>query len=433
MNSSVVAANANAAREGSGLRASSTRIQCVDRLIGGPGDPRAVHEALHALTDTDLKSLGFNAYLINLLSLFGDEWPTERIAAAARAATISKLWGGWRYHHHYLPSLGPEPAPAQLDGGLVEQARALLSQGRGLLVTTFHIGHMRYVASDLAHAGIRLCMPLANDSFNNYASSQASNPNAAVWSNMTYVNVEAKGGALAIARILARGGVVFSTIDGNTGMDGPRGGDRRIVVRVLGRLAKVKDGLFRMAARFGTPVLPLVTATVDDHMHCVTAPVIDPGRPLNGSEADAFVEQGMQDAYDVLGQALRAYPEDWCGGDLFHQWRVPEPLAIRDPGEVDTLLSEAFSNDKTIVMNARRMVSLSDSDAAVWTDAPTMRCYRFPEDLRTLADRLSSPRGVDAEWLSAAPDAARVRCWTMLRQLAERSAVHVSDQAVPEG
>lgn len=397
----------------------------VRTMLSGPGDAARVKVALSALSPDQLAAFGLGAYRINLVSLFGGTWSPECIEQAACDAARSKMWGGWHYHHAYLPSLTARPDVQQVVRIPMDTIADLLARGRGVLFATFHVGHMRFLASDIAQAGISITMPLAGDAYRDYRFAEASNPGAAVWSRMRYVNVEEKGGSLAIARVLARGGGVFSAIDGNTGIDGPHGGDRRACVRIHQRRAKVKDGLFRMAARFGTPILPLVAVTVDGRMHCLCSEVLDPKRALSGDDADRFVEDALQSAYGMFADAVAAHPGDWCGGDLFHQWRLPEAVEVLDADEARNALAEALADAGRVVMDRTRIVALSDADGTLWTDARTMRCYRFPEDLAPLAACLEAD-GVDARWLEALPDATGGRAHALLRQLLARRALRGS-------
>jgi lauroyl/myristoyl acyltransferase len=406
-------------------------VERVRRLLEGPADPAEVREAMLALTEGELIGFGLNAFRLNLMSLFGETWSAATIACSARDAAISKMWLGWEYHHHYLPRLTATPEPPRLESCPVEKVASLLALRRGLVIVLFHHGHMRDIPSDLAHAGITVTIPLATDSFNDYESARLRNPDAALWAGLKYVNVEESRGSLSLARRLAKGEAVVSTIDGNTGMDGPRGDDRRATVRLLGCTARVKDGLIRMAARFGAPVLPMVAHTVDGRPTCTTSPVMDPGGPLSGDGADAFVQDTLQESYACLGRELVAFPGQWSGGDLFHRWRIPDPAPRGDVAEAERGLSRDLESGGSATINGARIVALPGDDGILWTDAKTMRCYRLPADMAGFADRLSSDAGVDQAWLERQGDASRSRIWTLMCQLAARDAIRSSTGGTP--
>lgn len=407
-------------------------IAHLERLLelGEHADKDAVRGAYAALTDAELTAFGLNAYRMNLLSLFGEDWTRDRIDAAARSAAISKLWLGWEYHHHYLPGLRKAPGTAQLKNVPVDLVKTQLGRGRGLIAATFHQGHFRYIPSDLAHAGVPLCIPLAADSFGNYKTAREANPSAALWHHLDFTNVEDRRGALTLARLIAKGGCVFAAIDGNTGIDGPRGEHRRGSIHVLGTEVRVKDGLVRMAARFGTPILPVFAHTIDGERICHTAPLIDPGEPLHGVDAEVFVESATREIYARFGENLLTHAGEWSGGDLFHQWRVPGAAVGHAIEDAERELSRRLAADGgRAVLNLHRMVELSranDNDQ-VWTDAVTLRGYRFPEEMRALIDRLRSDCGVDIDWLDRHEPQARSRFWRFLCELASRDAVLAHD------
>ncbi|TGX52428.1 hypothetical protein E5A73_16710 [Sphingomonas gei] len=399
---------------------------------GGRGK-REVLDAVHALSDAALIPFGLRAYHMNLLSLFGEDWPLEKIARTARAAAIGKMIGGWEYHHHYLPGLTHTAEVPQLEDLPLGQITEILARGRGLAIASFHLGPMRYLPSDLAHAGIPICVPLARDSLNDYQTARTANPEAALWKKLRIVNAEEHGGALALAKTLARGGCVLSTIDGNTGLDGPRGDQRRATVRILGSTARVKTGLIGMAARFGAPILVMIAYTSGEKRHCRTAPVIDPGRALCGDARGHFVEAAVQRAYSFFGAALRAHAEEWSGGDLFHQWRVPGSLPQRDIAEVAQMLGHSLAAGGRLTINHRRIVPLSGEADRIWSDAVSGRCYRLPAEMAALAEQLSAPDGIGRDWLDRHAGTARSRIWAFLCQLASRDAIRPMERAANDG
>lgn len=399
-------------------------------LEGGGCSRQELLAAVRALSDAELMPFGLRAYRLNLLSLFGETWSRQRIMRTARAAAISKVVGGWEYHHDYLPGLTEAAAPAALADLPCDLVQEILARGRGLIVASFHLGPMRYLASDLAHAGIPTCVPLARDSHHDYQSARTANSKAALWKSLRIVNAEQPTGAIALAKTLAGGGCVMSTIDGNTGLDGPRGGQRRATVRILGTTARVKTGLFDMAARFGAPILVIIAHTANGRRSCRTAPVIDPGEALRGDAGARFVENAIQNAYAFFGEALRDHADEWCGGDLFHQWRLPVDPPRRDPVDVERSLQRDLAAGARLTVNHRRIVALGDGPETIWSDAVSGRCYKLPVDMAGLAERLTQPGGADLDWLDTRPAAERARAWAFLCQLASRDAIERVESAI---
>lgn len=352
--------------------------QRYETLLERGATAEAMHAAIHALADADLASYGLNAYRMNLISLFGDAWSREQLDTTARAAALSKLWLGWEYYQHFLPQQGSAATPSQLEGGLNERVRSLLGLGRGVVVASFHQGHMRHIPSDIANAGVHVHVPLAGDSWRDYHVAQAATPRAAMWNQFHYINVETPGGALALARVLARKGLVFSTIDGNTGMDGPRGTERRVLVQMHGRQARVKDGLLAMAAKFGAPILPVIAHSQGTRRVCTFGAVRDPGGRLDGGDAAAFVADAAQALYGMLADHLVTHAGEWCGGDLFHQWRVPESHGAMDAAEVDTIVQQVLQGQARVDVNSRRATALGEAGDLMVLDALSMRGYKVP-------------------------------------------------------
>jgi hypothetical protein len=382
-------------------------------LAGGCSNKQEVADAVHALGDAELMRFGLRAYHMNLLSLFGETWSQEKISRTARAATIAKIIGGWEYHHHYLPGLIATADASRLEEVPLGAISDILARGRGLVIASFHLGPMRYIPSDLAHAGIPTCLPLADDSFNNYHTARTANPDAALWKYLRVVRAEDHSGALALAKTLANGGCVMSTIDGNTGLDGPRGDQRRALVRILGATARVKTGLLALAARFGSPVLVMIARTGGGRRLCRTAPVIDPGGPLRGEEGKAFAEAAARSAYSFFGAALR------------EQASLPQ----RDIEEVTRLLDRDLGTGGAVAINRRRIVPLNGDGDMIWSDAVSGKCYKLPAEMAGLVEQLSGQGGVDLNWLNRHPGPERSRIWTFMCQLAARDAVQAIERS----
>jgi len=407
----------------------SARVDRLENLLARRDIKLSEFEkGVECATDLELIPFGLRAYRLNLLSLFGNSWSPDKIFTTARRAAISKILGGWEHHHHYLPGLRGVAEP-ELTDLPTEIIKSLLAQGRGLIVMSFHLGHMRQIATDLAHSNIPILLPLATDAFNNYQTARRANPNAALWTHLRPVNVEERGGSFALARTLSGGGCVFSTIDGNTGLDGPHGSRRRTTVPLLEATAKVKTGLFDMAARFGAPILIVVAYTERGRRICRTAPVIDCGGPLPDEESKRFVETSVRAAYAFLGATLKEHADEWCGGDLFHQWRLPSSTPPSELSDVESHLATRLADGDSLVVNRRRILSLDDDTNLIWSDAVSGKCFRLPQDMAVAAQRLwAHETGIDLHWLDQNPDVERLRTLTVLYQLAARDAIVVKDR-----
>ncbi|MDJ0642713.1 MAG: hypothetical protein QNJ15_07835 [Erythrobacter sp.] len=413
-----------------GLAAASTKLvsdpprRSLEKLLEQDGEPVAISAQVNSATDEELKQFGLKAYTMNLMSLFGERWEPARIRATARAATISKMLGGWEYHHHYLPSLTSKPDALRLENMPIDLIEQALDRGRGAIVMTFHLGHMRYLPSDIAHAGIGVLLPLAGDAFADYTTARQANPDASLWNNLRFENVEVAAGSIALARTLAKGGCILSAIDGNTGIDGTSGDQQRVKVQIHGVTAQVKVGLFTLAARFGTPIIVAAAHESGAQRVCSVGPVIDPGSRLKGERKDAFVAASAQTAYSFFGEILEQHADEWCGGDLFHQWRVPGHAPQIELSEIEPALERILKAGGRLAINTRRIVPLHSDDDLVWSDARSGGCFSLPAAMANVVMRLADPGvGVDRVWLNSQPEAERDQAWRLLCALASRQAV----------
>lgn len=404
-------------------RANLSRVRCL--LATGKSEKEEVVRSLALLTDAELMSFGLSAYRMNMLSLFGSIWSHDKIRKTAREAAINKLWLGWEYFHHYLPQLS-STSELQLKNFPIELIRAQLARGRGLVIATFHTGHYRYIASDLAIAGIPTCILLDRDSLRGFEGARRTFTKGAFRAPLTAVVAEEIRSCIALSKTLSKGGCVHAMLDGNTGLDGRRGDSHRTEVEILGRVARVKNGLIKMAARCGSPILPILAHTFDGEKECHAAPIIDPSQPLSAEQATCFADRAIHELYRHFSENVLAFPGEWSGCDRFHLWRMPdEPMkqALQDVEQ--RLMRDLEAGGRATINAGRIIVELSREDDLVWTDVRTMRCYKLPGEMLELVQKLSvGEGGVDADWLARHEDFKRSRMWQFMLQLASRGAIH---------
>lgn len=414
-----------AAQFDAGAECSRATLARVRYLLAA--DRATEHEVLRSLaqlTDAELMTFGLSAYQMNLLSLFGDAWSSEKIRRTAREAAINKLWLGWEYFHHYLPRLTPSSKP-RLKRFPLRLISQLLERGRGLVVATFHQGHYRYIASDLAIAGIPTCVLLDRDSLRSFEGARKSCPPGTFAAAPRAAIAEDVRSCVDLSKTLAGGGCVHAMLDGNTGLDGPRGSSHRTEVEILGCIAQVKNGLIKLAAHHGSPILPVFAHTIGDEKTCHTGSLLDPGQRLSGADAAAFAEQAMRVLYRHFTENVLTFASEWSGCDHFHLWRKPDVSAHMSIQEVEQRLARDLAAGSRVTINEQRIiVELSRDNDLVWTDVKTMRCYKLPSEMLELVRRLSAgEEGVDADWLAKQEDAQRSRMWRFMLQLALREAI----------
>lgn len=409
---------------GAGDQADQPAIDRLEALLSNPNpDKEAIHDAVHALSSDDLVSYGLNAYRMNLLSLFSETRTHEEIEDTARQAAICKIWRGWE-HHYYLSQLKPQHGEVQLENVPTQIIKDRLAEGRGLVLTTFHQGHYRYLPTEFARIGVPFCLALATDAYGDYTKSRSQAPNAVTWKYMTFVNVEEMRGSLHLARILAKGGAILSALDGNTGLDGPRGHDSRAIVDILGCKARVKTGSIKLAARFGSPIMAMSAHEIDGVRQLHAGPFIDPGRPLRGQDAEDFVNQATEELYAHFADNLTHYAHEWGGGDLFHQWRIPEKALKRPLEEAENIVSTILEQGKSVTRNVRRIVETRKTDEITWIDAHTLQCFRIPDSMHWFAKHLSpGSQRVNRDWINRQTPEDKARIQAFLRNFAAMDAI----------
>lgn len=392
-------------RTGPPSTAPQLRPTTMDEILAATKDPDRVREGIEALAETELARFGLDFFHMNFLAIFGDEWPTEDIRRSAARATRNKLFRGWEYYKSYLEQLAGDhsiparPRLARLD---TEAARNLLDGGNGLVICSFHLGSYRDIPTDLALSGMPCTMPLDAAAYADYMNVCDTTRSSLVRS-IEAVNVEDPAGVRALARTLKRGGFVFAYIDGNTGQDGPLGEESRTEVELLGYRVRVKNGLLRLAARFGSPVLPMMTVQRGAVGTVVADPVLQPSGRLKGSEQSSFVDEAVRKIYRFFEKGILEQPEQWETGCFFHRWRAgagsPQSEAMVPVEEARREVEEALCSGKALEMDRRRIVRITNGEEKIWTDARTLRSYKAPGDLAPALDQLSSADGLGRSWL----------------------------------
>lgn len=389
-------------------------------------NPEFVRRAIEELGEEELNHFGLRSFFMNLLAVFGDVWRREYVHEVAVRATRGKLWHGWEYYSYVSHlQVDGEPRP-RLEGVDGEEIRARLEENRGLVVCTCHLGDYRHISTDLALVSIASLMPLDAESFAQYQRTREVELDERFRRFVRAVNVEEPKGSMALARTLSRNGLLFAYVDGNTGQDGPLGESSRTEVEFLGYKVRVKNGLLRLAGRFGRPVLPVMAPRVDGAGILIKGPLLDPGGPLKGAEQQSFVDGAAATLYRFFEGEIRRWPEQWETACFFHRWRAgAETQANVLP---DATAREEVERDlaagKVLRMNGRRIVPMGKGDEAIWTDVKTLRAFRAPAGVGWLLDELSSAGGgVDLQHLSKNTEEAAEKALAFLSFLRAREAV----------
>ncbi len=399
-------------------------------ILGDASDRDAVREIVAGLDEATLEPFGYGLFYMNLLAILGDRLDPGQIRQLALAAARNKLWRGWEYYSDYVPTQGNGPvAEPRLREFDPERLRSLMARGRGLMVCSFHLGDYRDLPSDMALAGLGCTLPLDARACRDYRQGMAATSEER-FSLIQAVDVEESRGARVLARALARKELVFAYVDGNTGTDGPTGDQARTEIDFLGYPARMKNGLLRLAARFGAPVLPVYAVRRGGRGTWVAGDLIEPDGPLRGDAQEDFARRALEHVYRFFETGIYEAPQQWETGCFFHRWRAgATPREIEEtPVDVARRSLEAgLERGQVLRLDRRRVAEVRRGESSAWVDVRTLRAFAAPPEQQPLLDRLASG-GVDREWLTAQNGSAE-EVLAFLAPLAGRGAITVGTES----
>ncbi len=179
-----------------------------------------------------------------------------------------------------------------------------------------------------------------------------------------------------------------------------------------------------LAARSGSPVLPLHARNSDPASGCVAWDVSDPCACLRGVAADQFAHAAVKRLYENFEPLVAAEPEHWGHCHLFHRYRFPAQESANSADISSSHMRRRLTTGERFVKNVQRIVEVADEEGALWVDALTLRTYRIPRELADVTDALSANReGIGSEWLTGRETACAERDLECLATLAHYQAI----------
>ena len=396
-------------------------------------------EWLEQLTDdaiTRSYQRHYNPTYLNLVSVFGEELPHEKLHPLAIACIKTKLWNECEYFFHLSQLIdaiksgqnGEEFAIGQRlprlkcwDTCLI---RSLLRNGRGLIICSFRFGAIRYIPLELALLGFPILEAVNTPT---YEAMQAAFASLGIRDNekmvsseqdtalqadnirvLRTVNAEEDRCTVQLVDALKRREIVGICVEGNTGSDGPWGDTSKSKINFLGHTILAKNGAARLAAALRAPILPVVALKDGDASgHLFFSEPIIPPAGLKRSENEEFVTATMQSLYTLLESYVRRYPKQWEGWSALHRWRERDDAAASDqvssnasPQEISQLLRDG----KRFRINPKRVAQLPTKDGVMWVDLRTLKGFQNPKwaEPENLLTILSKPEGLDVTWIDGA-------------------------------
>ncbi len=368
---------------------------------------RQFTEAVEELSENDLKSFGSDYFYFNLLSIFGGKMQTGEISKLADTCTRLKLSSGWM-HCKYLLDLsraGSTPS-IYLNNWDLDLIRALLAQGKGLIVCTSHLGAFRHIPADLMLFGFKVSLGLDAESalqrktlhnvimrhaaspiqFQNGEASLAGRNGEMSFGGgrIRVLDVEQnKLASIDLVQALRQNEIVVLFSDGNTGLDGPRGGSNREPVTFFGRLCSIKTGIFCLSAASGAPVMHTLALYEDEARTKARVALQHPFLPeqrASEGHREYFIANGIATVYRQLETYIQQYPQQWESGCLLHRWRVA-PTSDHPPSNGRTDIQEILKKGGAVRLNDQRVVPIQAGGTQMLLDVETLRVLGVCSDM----------------------------------------------------
>jgi lauroyl/myristoyl acyltransferase len=376
----------------------------------------------------------YNPTYLNLLSVFGEELPNEKIHSLTIECIKTKLWNECEYYFHlshliesiksgqHGKEFATEKSLLRLSGWDTGLIHSLLSQGRGLIICSFRFGAIRDVPLELALLGFPILEAVNTPTYEAMQAAFASladcgnetilppekhTPRAENIRLLKTVNAEDVRCTVQLVEALKRRNIIGICVEGNTGSDGPWGDTSKSRINFLGHTLLVKNGAARLAAALRAPILPLVALKDGDTSgHLLFNEPIIPPAGLKRSENEEFVRASMQTLYSLLESYVRRDPAQWEGWSALHRWRERHDVTAneKDSTNVDPKqIGELLHQGKKFRINQRRVALLPTKDGVMWVDLKTLNGFQNPKWAapENILASLSKPEGLDLTWVES--------------------------------
>ena len=373
----------------------------------------------------------YNPTYLNLLSVFREELPNEEVHSLAIKCIKTKLWDECEYYFRLSQLIdqikfgrNKNESLLRLTGWDIGLIQSLLQRGRGLIISSFRFGAIRYIPIEMALLGFPVLevvnapglrvMRMAFASLGDSGKEQVlccngeSAPRAENLHLLKTVNAEDERCTVDLVDALKRREIIGMCIEGNTGSDGPWGDTSKTRINFLDHTILAKNGVARLAAALRVPILPVIAVRDGDASGSLffSEPIIPPAG-LKRSENEEFVSASMQSLYSRFESYVRRYPAQWEGWSALHRWRVRDEVTANervtskaDPQQIDALLREG----RTFRINQRTVAQLRTKGGVMWVDLKTLKGFRNPEwaGSENILAVLSNTPGLDLAWVDNA-------------------------------
>ena len=235
-------------------------------------------------------------------------------------------------------------APEMWSGFVWDRGEVLedaISQGKGVVVVSKHMGPHRFPFVEFANRGHKVNAAISKSAASrvfpwlDWIGANLDGRNGAidgkrVTENIRIILVEEPSCALKMVRALRRGEIVLFDLDGNVGV----GGTERTVqdtfkLPLLDREIHVRRGAAYLSYKTGAPIVPIVPLWQKGHRAILKFYDL-----MNVREGEALADycvRTLGSLYGVLDQHLRAFPSQWENWVEFYKWVSPTNDNEQDP------------------------------------------------------------------------------------------------------
>lgn len=172
-----------------------------------------------------------------------------------------------------------------------------LARGRGVILTTAHLGNLdlvMHIPSVYGYSVTGVVEHIKPERLYRYALEQRTSHGINL--------IPSDGPMIGLVRALKRGEIVGLALDRALTDNGYR-------VPFFGSPALLPDGAVRLALRTGTPLLAAFTERLPDNSFLVRVePVLD---PPHKSDSEADVTAGMEQVVAIMERHISRHPEQW--------------------------------------------------------------------------------------------------------------------------
>ncbi len=232
---------------------------------------------------------------LNLQRIMGPHTPPAEIKRRTRATFNYILYNSFDLFR--LPGLEPDAIEKIVTITGWENVEAALAEGRGILMTSAHLGNIEIVLYAMLLRGLSITIPVERleppklfDYITTLRTSQG----------LKLIPIDKP--LIAMMRTLKKGGVVGVAGDRDITQTGQ-------IVDFFGHPAQLPDGHLRLALKTGVPlVMGFSRRNPDQSYHAHFLPAYH--LPTTGTEAERLAA-GMTYIVTELEKAIRQHPEQW--------------------------------------------------------------------------------------------------------------------------